>query len=359
MGGGDEEENLVYLTAEDHFMAHLLLARAYGVDGLWFAVQAMTMPTRSDRKIRDRRTFGIVRREVAERLRNYVMDHTIYTFKDIMTGAVFSCKRDDLVKMYGWPRGAASKLVTGKATVTHGVCLASAEDLRKEFDTTSYSFRHMETGTVYLRTRKKFSDEFDIRLDYVHSLVEGRLKTCKGYCMDFANKDFLRNRRAKLHKFRRISSGEVYCKSVSEMVVEFNLQRSSLKELVRGTILTTGGFCLDSTPTDTQGLDKLARGGVFIIKDTVTGKVLSGTSKELAAACGFDSGSLPRAFRQGKTTLKNYEILGHERTPALSAGSFNVTALQNSPSESSQLQLQVPSPQHRTPAESHCEQRAA
>lgn len=342
MGGGDEDENLIYLTAEDHFMAHLLLAKAHSHDGLWFAVQAMTMPTRSDREVKNRRIFGAIRREVAERLRNYVMDHTVYNFKEISTGRFFSCKRDELVKMYGWPRGAASKLVTGKATVTHGICLASTEDLRKEFDTTLYDFKDMATEKIYQRTRRAFCDEFNIKLTLVHGLVEGALKTCKGFCMATSGKDFLRNKRAVLHKFRKISTGEVYHKSVSEMVEEFGLQRTCLKEVVSGSILTTGGFCLDSTPPDTPGLNKLVRGGVFIIKDRATNQILSGSSKELASVCGFDSGSLPRAYRQGKKTLNNYEILGYEEKPATMAGNPLFRARPDSPSESLRAQEPIP-----------------
>ena len=40
LGGGDVAANLIDLTAEDHFFAHLLLAKIHG-GGMWFAVQRM------------------------------------------------------------------------------------------------------------------------------------------------------------------------------------------------------------------------------------------------------------------------------------------------------------------------------
>jgi hypothetical protein len=40
LGGGDEPENLIRLTAEDHFFAHLLLAKAHG-GTMWIAVMRM------------------------------------------------------------------------------------------------------------------------------------------------------------------------------------------------------------------------------------------------------------------------------------------------------------------------------
>jgi hypothetical protein len=43
MGGGDERENLIPLTAEDHFFAHLLLAKVHGAEYpvLWTAIMIM------------------------------------------------------------------------------------------------------------------------------------------------------------------------------------------------------------------------------------------------------------------------------------------------------------------------------
>lgn len=40
MGGSDEKENLVYLTAREHFVAHFLLAKHYG-ENQWFAIWRM------------------------------------------------------------------------------------------------------------------------------------------------------------------------------------------------------------------------------------------------------------------------------------------------------------------------------
>lgn len=40
MGGSDDETNMVYLTAREHFVAHLLLARIHG-GKMWFAVAMM------------------------------------------------------------------------------------------------------------------------------------------------------------------------------------------------------------------------------------------------------------------------------------------------------------------------------
>lgn len=40
-GGSDDASNLVRLTAREHYVAHLLLAKIYGDQKMWCAVQMM------------------------------------------------------------------------------------------------------------------------------------------------------------------------------------------------------------------------------------------------------------------------------------------------------------------------------
>jgi len=47
LGGKDTEDNLISLTPEDHLFAHMVLAKAYGGQSLWFAVFAMSAGGRS------------------------------------------------------------------------------------------------------------------------------------------------------------------------------------------------------------------------------------------------------------------------------------------------------------------------
>lgn len=61
MGGSNKAENIIRLTPEDHFFAHLLLAKAHG--GLmWAAVSAM----RGKPKRRCRWSVGVARRKWSE-----------------------------------------------------------------------------------------------------------------------------------------------------------------------------------------------------------------------------------------------------------------------------------------------------
>lgn len=70
LGGSDDAANLIRLSAEDHFFAHLLLAKAHGGE-MWYAVVAMTM-ARSGRSgcerflRRTRKIVALARERAAE-----------------------------------------------------------------------------------------------------------------------------------------------------------------------------------------------------------------------------------------------------------------------------------------------------
>jgi hypothetical protein len=67
MGGTDKSDNLVRLTAEEHFVAHKLLVKMYPTErGLVFGMMAMTMSNRGMRPCN--KAFGWVRRLIAQAL---------------------------------------------------------------------------------------------------------------------------------------------------------------------------------------------------------------------------------------------------------------------------------------------------
>lgn len=69
LGGGDEAENLIRLTPEDHYFAHLLIAKMHG-GTQWTAVVMMGTSRRDGERrwVRQRYMYGAARRRSAERL---------------------------------------------------------------------------------------------------------------------------------------------------------------------------------------------------------------------------------------------------------------------------------------------------
>lgn len=67
LGGTDEKSNLVYLTAEEHWLAHLLLVKMNpGVYSLVYACQAMSMTGKNTSGRTTNKLFGWIRRAYSE-----------------------------------------------------------------------------------------------------------------------------------------------------------------------------------------------------------------------------------------------------------------------------------------------------
>lgn len=68
MGGPNDKSNLVFLTPEEHWLAHLLLVKIYpGNSRLIFACQAMTMAGGNNKRVTNK-LFGWIRRKYAEEI---------------------------------------------------------------------------------------------------------------------------------------------------------------------------------------------------------------------------------------------------------------------------------------------------
>lgn len=70
MGGSDDPDNLVALTPEEHFLAHVLLVKIFPEEkNLILAVQKMSVSSKFTKSRRSRKLYGWLRRKHAERMR--------------------------------------------------------------------------------------------------------------------------------------------------------------------------------------------------------------------------------------------------------------------------------------------------
>jgi len=61
LGGTNEKENIVLLYPEEHYTAHLLLAKIHNIRSLWFAANMMTVGEK-----RNNKAYGWLKRKAAE-----------------------------------------------------------------------------------------------------------------------------------------------------------------------------------------------------------------------------------------------------------------------------------------------------
>lgn len=121
LGGTDEPGNLISLSAEDHFFAHLLLAKVHGGQ-MWSPVAFMAGGSRKDYKpIVSRKAFGWVKRALSEsktRAGAYQFNHKIYRIEHL-DGRKWAGHQIDM-QTVGMSKAAACRLVNGKDGSANG-----------------------------------------------------------------------------------------------------------------------------------------------------------------------------------------------------------------------------------------------
>lgn len=129
LGGGDEAENMIALTPEDHYFAHLLLAKVHG-GTQWRALHAMAHLTKESTKGRNklklRFVFGHVRRSLAAHYSKFASgqnghnaDKVFYEVRHV-DGRVMLGRRFYLAKRTGVKRKQISALLRGTKKLVHG-----------------------------------------------------------------------------------------------------------------------------------------------------------------------------------------------------------------------------------------------
>ena len=130
VGGTDRPDNLVRLTPEDHFFAHLLLAKIHG-GRLWYALAAMANLTNESaiehrRDLKRRVKFGHIRRQLADHYRRVlsgpdgkIADKREYILRHF-DGREIQGNRFKLSSLSGVTRQQISAVLRGAKRNAHG-----------------------------------------------------------------------------------------------------------------------------------------------------------------------------------------------------------------------------------------------
>lgn len=127
LGGGDEVENIIRLTPEDHFFAHLLLAKIHGGE-MWAPVAFMVGGSRKDYvPTQSRKRRGWVIRAMAKAKSGegaHQFDHAEYALHHVDGGAW--CGKQSEMQMIGLSRSLANMLIKGRVKSARGWYLDGA-----------------------------------------------------------------------------------------------------------------------------------------------------------------------------------------------------------------------------------------
>lgn len=198
MGGGDEPANLISLTAEDHFFAHLLLAKAHNSHATWAAV--ILMHERGNRcdifKRRARLRYGWARRrygrfcsEERTGTANPNFKHDVIVLKRA-SGHKEARTRSEWNEA-GIVHAALRGVVTGKSKSYKGWMLPETDPAstgrsaagRSKRIKTLYEWRHLDGRSAAL-SPFDMAERFGLRLNDVSAVARGQHTMCAGWFIE-------------------------------------------------------------------------------------------------------------------------------------------------------------------------------
>lgn len=195
LGGGDEASNLIRLIPEDHFFAHLLLAKIHGGQ-MWAPVAFMVGGQRKDwRPCNSRRAYAWAVREMAKARLGagaYQFDTTVYRLEHV-DGSRWAGRQSDMPEL-GFSRAMANLLIKRRCRSAKGwfiegerpehVGRGRGGGLRHAMaDLKEYSFRHVD-GRLFTGTQIAMRARHGLRTADTTKLVRGVQTISKGWHLD-------------------------------------------------------------------------------------------------------------------------------------------------------------------------------
>jgi hypothetical protein len=196
LGGADEPDNLIDLTAEDHFFAHLLLAKIHG-GKLWAPIAFMVGGSRKDyQPIVSRSRYGWASRAMAraasgKNARQY--DWTEHQLEHA-DGRTWSGTQADMNLVLGMTRPLANLLVKGRIGSANGWYFAGKRPAhvgrgsRGGVDHPMYRakvirFLHVD-GREFCGTQFKLHQQEGISKSAACNLARGKVKVANGWYVE-------------------------------------------------------------------------------------------------------------------------------------------------------------------------------
>lgn len=183
LGGDDSDGNLLALTPEDHFFAHILLAKIHGGKMMraLFAMSNFNKGCPNRPNFRKRMQYGYLRRLVAREyaekysgLNSPILDRNLYTFKN-HDGRVATGIRLDLMEITGLNQSQVSALILGSNKNLFGWYYpvmnngkTSAQLFREYSKVVCRKIHHLFhfDGAEWVGTKVEFADKFGRQLRF-------------------------------------------------------------------------------------------------------------------------------------------------------------------------------------------------
>lgn len=190
LGGADEAENLIGLTPEGHFFAHLLLAKIHG-GRMWAPVAFMVGGSRKDyQPVKSRKNYGWVTRALSKALSGegaHQFDWQVYNLKHL-DGRTWAGRQSEMGDL-GISRSLANMLVKGRVKSAKGWYPAGnprperGGEAHPSYRAARIVFRHVD-GRRFEGTQHEFHLAHGVGRSMVSRLARGQFRCAKGWYVE-------------------------------------------------------------------------------------------------------------------------------------------------------------------------------
>lgn len=188
IGGTNEPDNMIRLTPEDHFFAHLLLAKIHGGE-LWSPVAFMVGGSRKDYvPTQSRKRHGWAARALSKSKTGdgaYQFDRKIYELVHF-DGRTWAGLQSQMHKVLGMTRPLANLLVKKKIKSAQGWSLKELGTFEQKgknhpmYKHETYDFVHVD-GRNFYGTQHDFHLFSGLVRSSISRLTKGHVKTWRGW----------------------------------------------------------------------------------------------------------------------------------------------------------------------------------
>lgn len=250
MGGDDKKENLIRLTPEDHFFAHLLLAKSFGGKN-WLALHSMLHRGMKTESIsykdfaNKRKQFGFIRRLVAKNFsgrNNSQSDKNIYLFKN-KDGSEICGDRYEIAEKTNLTPKSIRGLINGRLKTAlnwyypvlnpNGLSLKIFNDVEKINSLPQIKLYHFD-GREWEGTSFDFYKEFGKQLNFYK---QG--SSCSGWfeqkdtAKEYLNKRLNSSKpQGKFYKFEYIKQKRIVYHSKNSLAKELDISEQVVNDLL-------------------------------------------------------------------------------------------------------------------------------
>lgn len=338
LGGSNKAKNLIPLIPEDHFFAHLLLAKAYDTFNLWNAARWMAMNIESHYLYltKTRIGYGIAKRRWAEMNRGINhprADLTIYAFYHI-DGDVFKGTRIDFEAAKDIDHTSVNQMILGKANHCFGwsikpITRVEVEEAQRERasksgkklkgfirDKKKYKFFNRDLQIIIDATQSEMKEMGYLNRTNVSALVSGSRILSKGWIL-YENKEFAYEKGLQLginasrynpkkYNFINMITKEKRVATISEMGESYSKgRRNFFGNLISGNLRGLYGWCLEGE----MSLKVRIMNRKYKMKNN-NGQIISGTQQELCEHIGVTKMAVNNVLLGKAVHTKGWSLYG-------------------------------------------------